>query len=73
MPTLLIVQVAGGRSFDDRFKKSNVEDIKPPDTSTQAMSGVLDTIIATQASAGIDEVQEVREREGRPNGAGSSA
>lgn len=66
MPTLLIVQVTGTRSFDDRFKRSGEEEIEPPNISSRATSGMLDTIITTQASAGNNEV--IVEREERPNG-----
>jgi len=71
MPTLLIVQIAGGRSFDDRFK-STAEDAKRPITTPHITPVVLDTMIATRASAGNSQGQEVPPGEENPDGASMS-
>lgn len=73
MPTLLIVQIAGGRSFDDRFKKSTIEDMERPITIPQNTSLMLDTIIATRASAGNGDIQEVPPEEHKPSISGTNA
>ncbi len=51
MPTLLIVQIAGGRSFADQFRNSMVEGTEHPGTN-QGTSIVLDTMITTQLLPG---------------------
>ncbi len=72
MPTLLIVRVAGGKSFDSRFENSAAEDIKLTNTPTAATSAVLDTVIITRTSAGNVEVQEVPLEVERPRGTSAS-
>ncbi len=72
MPTLLIVQVAGGKSFDSRFKKSAAEDIKLSNAPTPATSAVLDTMIVTRTSAGNVEIQEVSLEVESPRGTSAS-
>ncbi len=67
MPTLLIVQVAGGRSFDDRFKPSTAQDIEHPNT-TQVTSIMLDTMVTTLGSTRNSEIQEVTFEDSRPSG-----
>lgn len=66
MPTLLIVQIAGGRPFDDRFKKTIGGSVEQTDT-TQTTSIRLDTMITTEDITGDVETREIPSGENNPS------
>lgn len=66
MPTLLIVQIAGGRPFDDRFNRATIDNIERPGP-TRATSIMLETMITTRGSDEGIGVQEVSSGENRLN------
>lgn len=66
MPTLLIVQIAGGRPFDDRFNRATADNIERPGP-TRTTSIMLETMITTRGSDEDIGVQEVSSGENKLN------